>query len=163
MPSIRKELALFDSASAIQRQHPLTEIVRSSLAQRRFSLMVLGTFAVMALALSMIGIYGVISYFVTQRSSEIGIRLALGATPQAIISGILREGGTLALIGLALGTAGAAGLTRLISSLLFGVSPIDVGTFTSAAGLLFALTLVACYIPARRAIRLDPAVALRSQ
>jgi len=163
MHSIRSELTAFDSGAIIQNPQPLTDLIRGSLAQRRFSLVVLGAFAAMALVLALVGIYGVISYFVTQRTNEIGIRMALGASPETIFYGVLREGGSLALIGLVIGAAGAAGLTRLMTKLLFGVGPADLVTFILAAVLLFLLSLAACYIPARRAVRIDPTAALHGE
>ena len=139
----------------------MTDAIAGSLAPRRFSLVVLGAFAVMALVLSLIGIYGMVAYFVSQRTNEIGVRMALGAQPRDIFYGVLQEGGKLGLIGVVIGLAGAAALTRLMTSFLFGISPTDVVTFASAAILFFVLTLLACYIPARRAVRVDPMTALR--
>ena len=139
----------------------MTDAIAVSLAPRRFSLVVLGAFAVMALVLSLIGIYGMVAYFVSQRTNEIGVRMALGAQPRDIFYGVLQEGGKLGLIGVVIGLAGAAALTRLMTSFLFGISPTDVVTFASAAILFFVLTLLACYIPARRAVRVDPMTALR--
>jgi ABC-type antimicrobial peptide transport system permease subunit len=163
MSSIRKELASFDNTRAVANEKLMTDAIAASLAGRRFSLIVLGTFALMALFLSMVGIYGVVSYLVMQRTGEIGVRVALGATPGDILYGVLREGGRLGAIGVAVGIAAAAGLTRLMERLLFGTSPTDLATFSSAAILLFALTIAACYIPARRAVRIDPMAALRSE
>src|SRR5262249_29023046 len=100
---------------------------------------------------------------VMQRTGEIGVRVALGATPSDILYGVLQEGGRLGAIGVAVGIAAAAGLTRLMESLLFGTSPRDLATFSSVAILLFSLTLAACYIPARRAVQIEPVAALRSE
>jgi predicted permease len=163
MTAIRKELAAFDSDRAVHHEELMTDSIAASLAKRRFSLFVLGAFASAALILSLIGIYGVVSYFVSQRTNEIGVRLALGAQTRDILLDVLGEGGKLAAVGVALGLAGAAALTRLMASLLFGVSPTDLFTFCSAGILLFALTLLACYIPARRAVRIDPMAALRCE
>jgi putative ABC transport system permease protein len=121
----------------------------------------LGIAGAMALALGMIGIYGVMSYTMSQRKREIGIRLALGAQRRDVLQMVLRQGTKLALIGVAIGIGAAFGLTRFMRSLLFGVSAHDPITFASAAALLILVALVACYIPARRAILVDPMVALR--
>jgi putative ABC transport system permease protein len=122
---------------------------------------VLGAFAAVALILSVTGIYGVVSYLISQRTNEIGVRMTLGARPRDIFLGVLREGAMVGIIGIAIGLAGAAALRRLIASLLFGISPTDFLTFVCAALLLLGCTILACYVPARRAVRVDPAVALR--
>jgi len=163
MGAIRQELAAFDSGRAVHDEQLMTDSIAASLAKRRFSLIVLGAFAATALILALIGIYGVVSYFVSQRTNEIGVRLALGAQARDIFLDVLGEGGKLGAIGVALGLAGSTALTRLMASLLFGVTPTDYVTFVSAAVLLLALTLVACYIPARRAVRIDPMAALRCE
>jgi len=159
--SIRTELAAFESDRAIASEKLMTDAIAATLARRRFSLITLGTFAVIALALSIVGIYGVISYLVNQRTDEIGLRIALGARPRTILLGVLREGGELGGIGVAIGLAGATGLTQLMTTLLFATSPTDLLTYSSASLLLFGLTLLACYIPARRAVRIQPMTALR--
>jgi len=161
--AVRKELGAFDSDRAVHSEELMTDAIVASLAKRRFSLIVLGAFAATALLLSLIGIYGVVSYFVSQRTNEIGVRLALGAQPRDIFLDVLGEGGRLGALGVALGLAGSVALTRLMTSLLFGVAPTDRITFASAALALFALTLLACYIPARRAVRIDPMAALRCE
>jgi ABC-type antimicrobial peptide transport system permease subunit len=124
-------------------------------------MVLLGTFAALALLLSSIGIYGVISYLVSQRTREFGIRIALGAQRRDILRMVLGHGANMALIGVALGLLGALGLTRLMSGLLFGISATDPITFLVVACLLTLVALAACYIPARRATRVDPIVALR--
>jgi predicted permease len=161
--SIRKELGAFESDRAVSNEKSMTDAIAATLARRRFSLMVLGGFTAIALVLSIVGIYGVISYLVSQRTDEIGVRVALGAEPRDIVLGVLGEGGKLGLIGLALGLVGSAALTRLMTSLLFATSPTDFLTYSSAAALLLSLTLLACYIPARRAMRIDPMTALRHE
>jgi putative ABC transport system permease protein len=132
-------------------------------AVRRFTVVVLGAFAGVALVLSVVGLYGVVAYLVGRRTQEIGVRMALGARPSDILRSILGEGGTLAAIGIAFGITVSLGVTRLIQHLLFDVSPTDPLTFTSVALLLLLVTLGACYIPARRAMRVNPMVALRAE
>jgi predicted permease len=161
--AVRSELASFNSGRAVFGEQLMTDAIADSLARRRFSIVVLGAFAATALALALVGIYSVVSYFVSQRTNEFGVRIALGAQSGDIFRDVLSEGGKLGLIGIAVGIAGALGLTRLMTSLLFGISPTDVVTFFSAALLLFTLTLIACYIPARRAVRVDPMSALRTE
>jgi putative ABC transport system permease protein len=133
----------------------------ASVAQQRFSMLVVGLFAVLALVLSTVGIYGVMAYSVSRRAHEIGVRMALGARTGQVLKLVLREGMTLTLIGIAIGLLGSFALTRLMATLLFGVSAKDPFTFISVAILLAAVALLACYIPARRATKVDPLVALR--
>jgi putative ABC transport system permease protein len=163
LSSIRKELSSFESDRAIAAERLMTDAIAASLASRRFSLVVLGGFAAIALALSVVGIYGVVSYVVSQRTDEIGLRIALGAQSSDILLALLGEGGKLGSIGVVIGLAGAFALTRLMSALLFATSPTDFLTYSSAAILLFLLTLLACYIPARRAVGIDPMTALRHE
>ena len=127
----------------------------------RFSTWVLGIFAAMALVLAAVGIYGVISYSVAQRTNEIGIRMALGACRTDVLKLMVGQGLKLVLIGLAIGLIGALTLTRLLSSLLYRVTTTDPATFVGVPLLLVGVALLACYIPARRAMRVDPIVALR--
>ena len=124
-------------------------------------MLLLTAFASVALLLAMIGIYGVTAYHVAQRTQEIGIRMALGAQMKDIVKLVLKNGLALALIGIGVGLLGAFALTRLMSSLLFGIQPTDVPTFIIVALSLFVTALVACYLPARRATKVDPLVALR--
>jgi predicted permease len=139
----------------------MEEVNSKSLARTSFTLVMLGIAGAMALVLGIIGIYGVISYAVSQRQREIGIRLALGAQQADVLHMVLRHGATMAVAGVALGIAAALALTRLMSNLLFGVAAHDPTTFAAVAVLLALIALVACYIPARRATRVDPIVALR--
>ena len=139
----------------------LDEVVAGSLAARRLSMILLGIFAALALVLSCVGIYGVISYVVGQRTHEIGVRMALGAQSRDVMWLVVGEGARMALLGVAAGIAGALGLTRLMANQLFGVSVHDALTFVAVAVLLTLVALLACYLPARRAVRVDPAVALR--
>ena len=126
-------------------------------------MLLLGIFGGLALLLAAIGIYGVISYSVTQRTHEMGLRIALGAKPGDLAALIVRQGMKLALVGVAVGTAASLGLTQLMSSLLYGVRPNDPITLVGGALLLAAVALLGCYIPARRAAKVDPIVALRQE
>ncbi len=139
----------------------MQEVYDKSVARTSFTLVMLGIAGTMALVLGIIGIYGVISYTVSQRKREIGIRLALGAQGGDVVQMVLRQGATLALVGVAIGVGVALGLTPLMRSLLFGVTAQDPQTFAAVAALLITVALLACYIPARRATRIDPLVALR--
>ncbi|HYO99512.1 MAG TPA: ABC transporter permease [Pyrinomonadaceae bacterium] len=136
-------------------------LISDSLKARRFSLLLLGSFAVLALVLAVIGIYGVMSFATRQRTHEIGIRMALGATPRHVLRLVIGQGMWLALVGIALGLVAAFALTRVMSSLLYGVSATDPLTYASLSLVLGGVALAACYLPARRATRVDPLVALR--
>jgi predicted permease len=159
--SIRHTSEQMSSEQVIYAPQTMSEIISASLAAQRFSMILLGVFAALALVLAGVGIYGVISYAVGQRTHEIGIRMALGAQPLHIVRLILGRGGVLALAGVALGLVSALGLTRLMSSLLYGVRATDPLTFAGVATLLTLVALAACFIPARRATKVDPMVALR--
>jgi ABC-type antimicrobial peptide transport system permease subunit len=139
----------------------MNEWLSESVARTRFYTLLLGLFSVLALVLASVGIFGVISYSVTQRTQEIGIRMALGASARDILKMVVGQGMLLALIGVVLGLGASFLLTRAMSSLLFNVSATDPLTFIFISLLLVAVTLVACYIPARRATRVDPMNALR--
>jgi putative ABC transport system permease protein len=139
----------------------MEELIAESLAARRVSMIVLGVFAALALGLASMGIYGVISYLVGQRTHEIGIRIALGAKRSDVLRMVLSEGMKMTVIGVGVGLLAAAGLTRLMANLLFGVSATDPLTFAGVAVLLTLVALAACCVPARRAMRVDPIVALR--
>ena len=141
----------------------LREVYDQSMARTSFSLVMLGIAGGMALLLGIVGIYGVLAYAVTQRRREVGIRIALGAQPQVVKGMFVYRGMMLAAVGIALGLAGAAGSTRLMSSLLFGVTPVDAATFAAAAGVLVVAALTASYVPARRAAAVDPVETLRGQ
>jgi putative ABC transport system permease protein len=136
-------------------------IISDSLAMRRFSMILLGIFAVLALVMSCVGIYGVISYLASQRTHEIGIRMALGAERRDVLRMVLSEGVKMTLVGVAIGLVAAFALTRLMASMLFGITAHDPLSFAGVAGLLILVALAACYIPARRATKVDPMVALR--
>jgi ABC-type antimicrobial peptide transport system permease subunit len=139
------------------------QVLADSVANSRLLTALIGTFGIVALALSVLGIYGVISHSVVQRTREIGIRIALGARPGEVLEMILRQGLILILVGVSVGMAGALGVTHLVSSQLFEVTPTDPGTFASVILLLIGIALLACYFPARRASRVDPLVALRHE
>jgi putative ABC transport system permease protein len=161
LPAIREAVEKLNGENVMYETKPLEEIVADSLAARRFSMILLGVFAALALLLSSIGIYGVISYVVGQRTHEIGIRMALGAQRGHVLRLMLGEGMKMALVGVAIGIAASLGLTRLMANMLFGVSAADPITFCGVALVLAGVALTACYIPARRAMRVDPMVALR--
>ncbi|HEV2490421.1 MAG TPA: ABC transporter permease [Candidatus Acidoferrales bacterium] len=158
---IRHAMEELNSMQVMFGMETLDETISNSLASRRFSMILLGIFAALALVLSAVGIYGVISYLVGQRTHEIGIRMALGAQTSDVLRLILGQGAKMALIGVAIGIAAALGLARFIASMLFGVSAHDPVTFAGVAILLVAVALAACYVPARRAMRVDPIDALR--
>jgi ABC-type antimicrobial peptide transport system permease subunit len=135
--------------------------VEESLARRRFAMLLLALFAALALGLASVGIYGVIAYMVNQGTREIGIRLALGASPRGIRRMVVRHGMTVALVGIAIGFAGAAVVAQAMENLLFGVRSFDVVTFTTVCVVLLAVAAIGSYVPARRAARIDPAISLR--
>jgi len=135
--------------------------VARSIASQRFSLILLGAFAFLALALAGVGIYGVLSYLVGQRTNKIGIRMALGAQRLDVLSMVLADGARMTFVGVAIGVVSALGLTHLMANMLFGVRPTDPITFGAVAVLLCSVAMFACYLPARRAMRVDPLVALR--
>ena len=151
--SIDKGVAKFHVVTAEQQ-------MEEQMAARRFQTLLLGTFAMIALLLSAVGIYGLMHFFVVQRTNEIGIRMALGARYVSVIALVLRQGLTLAVIGILIGVLGALGITHLLSSLLYGTTATDLVTFTAAPFILLAVAVVACWMPARRATRVDPTVAL---
>ncbi len=148
---------------------PINEVITldgflaRSLSPRRFAMLLIGVLAGLALVLAAVGIYGVMSYTVGQRTQEIGVRMALGAQPKNMLALVLGRGAGLALVGIFAGTLGALALTRFLSSLLFGIEPKDPVTFAGVALLLFGVALAACYVPARRAMQVDPMVALRDE
>jgi predicted permease len=160
---LRKKIEQMNNQEVAFEPHTYDELVSRSLADKRFAMILLGVFAALALALSSIGIYGVISYVVGQRTHEIGIRIALGAQRNDVLRIILGEGTKTALIGVAIGLGAALGLTRLMTSVLYGVSATDPLTFAAVAVVLTAVALAACYIPARRAMQVDPMVVLRHE
>jgi predicted permease len=161
--SIRSTVRQMSSQQVISGDQTMESIIADSTAQRRFEMILLGAFAAVALILASVGIYGVIAYVVGQRTQEIGIRMALGAQRRSVLGLILWQGTRLALLGAAIGMAGAFALTRLMSDLLYGVSATDPVTFVALAAVLIAIAMAACYLPARRATRINPVAALRCE
>jgi putative ABC transport system permease protein len=159
--AVRSELAAIDRAQPVYAIAPMDNLLRTSVAQRRFVTLLLGSLAAIALALAMVGVYGVISFSVSERTQEIGIRIALGARTADVLRMVLGQGMRVAVVGIVIGLGAAFALTRLLTSLLFQVSATDTRTFTTVAGILVAVALLACYIPARRATKVDPLEALR--
>jgi predicted permease len=158
---IRHAVEEVDSTSVLYGVRPMQEIVAGSIAKQRMAMLLLTVFSALALLLSAVGIYGVISYLAGQRTHEMGIRMALGASRKDILRIVLGEGMRIALIGVGAGILAALGLTRLLTQIVYGVSANDPLTFVGVAILLTAVALLACYIPARRAMRVDPMVVLR--
>ena len=162
-PAIRQEILALDRNVPVARLRTMDDVLAASVADRRFNLLLLGSFAAMALLLAVAGIYGVMSYLVVQRMREIGVRLALGATPAQVVQLVTGRGLQLACVGMAIGLVAAVLLARFIEAMLFAVTGTDVVTFAAAAGVLFLAAAAACFIPARRAGRVDPVIALRSE
>jgi len=160
---IRQAVSAVNADLPIAQVRPLSEVYDQSMARTSLTLVMLGIAGAMALLLGIVGIYGVLAYAVAQRQREVGIRLALGAEPGAVKRMFVSQGMMIAGIGIAVGAAVAAGLTRSMSSLLFGVTPVDAATFAAAAGVLVVAALAASYIPARRAAAVDPVETLRAQ
>ena len=158
---VRSQISALDKDQAVFNVRTMEQMLSQSVAARRFSMILLGVFAALALILAAVGIYGVISYSVAQRTREVGIRMALGAQVMDVLKLVVRDGLRLVTIGVAIGLAGALMLTRLMSTLLFAVTPTDLFTYTTVALGLFGVALLACYLPARRATKVDPLVALR--
>jgi predicted permease len=158
---VKKQIWSVDGQIPVSDVHAMDELIAVSLAQQRFNMLLLGLFAALALILAAVGIYGAMAYAVNQRTHEIGIRTALGAQRRDVLRLVMRDGAKIALFGIASGIAGALAVTRLMASLLFEVKPTDPATFAGVAILLALVALAACYIPARRAMRVDPMVALR--
>jgi putative ABC transport system permease protein len=159
--AIRHEIQTLDADQPIARINTMSQLLDRSVAKRRFNLLLMGIFAITAVLLAAVGLYGLISYLVTQNRREIGIRIALGAQRSDVLILMVGQGLVLSLIGTAIGLAGASALTRLITSFLFGVTPTDPATFIVVSAGLIGIALLACYIPARRATKVDPMVVLR--
>jgi predicted permease len=163
LDSLRRTNQQINSEQVIYQPQTMNDIIAARLAARRFSTILFSIFAGLAVLLSSVGIYGVISYLVGQRTREIGIRVALGAGHSDVLRLVLSHGARMALIGIAIGIAVSLGLTQLMASMLYGVSPTDPLTFAGVAVILTLVALAACYIPARRAMHVDPTVALRHE
>jgi putative ABC transport system permease protein len=159
--ALREQVRAVDRDLPVFGETTMTQVAAESVSRRKFAMQLVGLFGVLALLLAGVGIYGVIAYSVNQRTREIGIRVALGASRTAILRWVLRQGMILTVAGIAVGLIGAVALTRLLRSLLFGVGPMDVVTYGVLAVVLGVVALIACYVPARRATKVDPLIALR--
>jgi putative ABC transport system permease protein len=161
--SVRKAIHDFEPDAAILNVSTMDEMISQTPASfmRRFPALLISIFAGVALLLASIGIYGVVSYSVSQQTHHIGVRMALGAKPSDILRMVLKQGLVLALLGVGIGVFAAFGLMRLLRTMLFEVSTTDVQTFSLVTGVLFIVALLACYLPARRATKVDPLIALR--
>jgi ABC-type antimicrobial peptide transport system permease subunit len=163
LPSVRRAVDAVDPKLALAQVRTLQNILDGASAQMAFTMALIVIAAAVALLLGVIGIYGAMSYIVSQRTGEIGVRLALGAEPGSVARMIVRQGGVVALAGVAVGLAAAFGGGRLIESLLYGVSPRDPNVFAGMTVLLLGVVLLACWLPARRAARFSPLDALRTE
>jgi putative ABC transport system permease protein len=161
--AIRRAIRAFDPDEPVDPVRTMDEIVGETIVLQRLEMVLLAAFSLVALALASLGVYGVLSYLVAQRTGEIGIRMALGASPDSVLRLVVGQGLALAGTGIALGLAGAVSLTRLLAGLLYGVRPIDPVTFAGVPLLLAISVMLASYVPARRATRLDPVAALRCE
>ncbi len=162
-PAVRRTVQSLDAELPVTQLETMNEVVARSISRPRFTMSLLLAFAAAALLLSAVGIYGVTAYAVSQRTRELGIRMALGADAGRVRGLVLREGMRLAAAGLGLGLIAALALTRLLRGLLFEIPPTDLATHAGVALILLAVVLAACWIPARRAAKLDPWIALRSE
>jgi len=162
-PALQQIARSMDARLPVVNLRPMAEVFAESMARPRFLMTLLVAFAVLALLLAAIGTYGVLSYLVSERRQEIGIRMALGAERGTLLGMVMKHGLTLAFAGLLIGLAGAIGVTRLMQTLLFNVRPADPATMVAVAVVIAGVALVACYVPARRATRVDPLNALRAE
>jgi putative ABC transport system permease protein len=162
-PAVRREIGAIDPDLPVSDVQTLEKVMADTVGRARFNTLLLGLFAGLATLLAAVGIFGVMNYSVALRTRELGLRMALGAQPGRVLLLVLRQGLLLTLIGIGVGLLGALALTRLMSSLLFGVEATDPATFAAIVLLLAAVSLLACYIPARRATRIDPLIALRHE
>jgi ABC-type antimicrobial peptide transport system permease subunit len=160
-PAIRQAVNALDPALPVVGLRSMDSVFGDAVSRPRFLAQLLGVFATVALALAAIGTYGVLAYTVAERQREIGIRMALGARSEGVLAMVLRQGMSLATLGVVVGLAGALALTRLASTLLFGVRAADPVTFAAVSGFMLVVALIACAVPARRATKVDPLVALR--
>lgn len=161
--AVKQAVYAVDPAQPVSEVTTMTELLRGSAAPRRFNTLVLGAFAALAVGLAAIGLYGVLAYTVSQRTREIGVRMALGAREGEMFRAVLADGLRLAVVGVGVGTAGAVALTRVLGNLLFQVHPTDPAVLAGAALVLVVVAAFACSFPARRATRVDPMEALRAE
>jgi putative ABC transport system permease protein len=161
--TIRGIVASIDNEQPVFQIASMQDVVNASVSTRRLTFMLLGVFSGLALALAAIGIYGVIAYSVAQREKEIGIQMALGASPGDVLRVILAQGGRITISGVVIGTIAASGLAQVMAKLLYAVSPVDPATFITVALGLALIAMTACYIPARRALGVSPLIALRHE
>ncbi|MGH7620743.1 MAG: FtsX-like permease family protein, partial [Gemmatimonadaceae bacterium] len=161
--AVRRTIAAIDPTQPIDKISTMDDVVSASTSQRRLAMILFAAFAAAALLLAVAGIYGVLAGAVSERTREIGVRSALGATPGSIIALVVGQGGRLAAVGMLLGLGGSIALTRYLRSLLFGIAPNDPATFVGVCVILACVTIGACIMPAARAARVDPSTALRSE
>jgi putative ABC transport system permease protein len=161
--NVRRVVHEIDSRAALENIATMDQVISNWMTRPRMYAVLLGMFAGLAIALAAAGIYGVMAYSVTQRTREIGIRMALGAQRPAVMRLVLGQSLALVAVGLTIGLAGAAGVTRYLEGLLFGLTPLDASTFAGAAVLFGSVAVVASYLPARSAATVDPIVALRAE
>ena len=163
LPAVRREVRAIDATIPVAEAHSMKQVQSIELTDRRLPMQLMASFALLALVLAAVGVYGVMAYSVAARTREIGVRVALGAQPKTVFGMVVRQGMGAAAAGLTVGLLGAAALGKVLTSLLYGVKPTDVFTFVGVAGVLLAVVLAACLVPARRALRVDPLEALRSE
>jgi predicted permease len=163
LPAVRREVRALDPAIPVAGASSMKQVQSVQLTDRRLPMQLMAAFALLALVLAAVGVYGVMAFSVEARTREIGVRVALGAQPRNVFGMVVRQGLGAAAVGLALGLLGAAALGRVLTTLLYGVKPTDVSTFVGVAGVLLAVVLAACLVPARRAVGVDPLEALRSE
>jgi len=160
-PMLRQRIAAVNPDVPLSDVKPMGAVVSEAASTPASTTVLFTTFAALALVLGMMGVYGVLSFLILKRTPEIGLRIALGAQPKDVLWLVMREGAKLCAAGLALGLAGSFLVSRVISSELYGISPLDPATYAAVAGTITAVTMLACYIPTRRAMRVDPILALR--
>ncbi len=163
LPAVHARLREVAPNSPITREHPLAAVVSESIAQPRFYTLLIASFALLGVALAAVGLYGLVSYSVSLRTHEIGMRISLGALPAQIVRMVIGQGLTLISVGVVAGVAISLMVTRVLRGFLFGVSPTDPATLGAITVVLVTVALVACWLPARRATRVDPLVALRHE
>jgi putative ABC transport system permease protein len=160
-PAIRREIAALDPDQPVSDVRTMSQVMAQTVARARFNTLLLSIFAGLATLLAAVGIFGVMNYSVQLRTREIGLRMALGAQPRRVLMLVLRQGMLLTVVGIGVGLVGAFALSRVMSGLLYGVAATDPVTFAAIVVVLGVVALIACYIPARRATRVDPLIALK--